>query len=363
MNILFISALLGSRHAGPTYSVPQQINSIMSVANVHWINFKEVEDESVFDLNTDYNYCNPLRFNFDKLKKPFNKPDLVVVEEFFKLEYVSIVNQMIKKKIPYIIIPRCQMTEKYLFNKKIKKKIADFIFFNKMSKNATAVQFLSKQEYLDSKKYYNGKSFIIPNGIKLYELKSDYDKNNKNSYNGVFIGRYNVWQKGLDILVEAVFNLKDQLKKNGIKIHLYGPESKSGSRKDIDNLVHKFGVEDLIEVNGPIFNAEKTDVLQKADFFIHTSRFEGLPMSVLEAMANSLPCLVTNGTNIRNEIENANAGWGADDDVHSVEKAFLILIKELNILDKKNHNAYKLAKSYSWDSIAKNWFEEISILI
>lgn len=363
MNILFISALPGSQHAGPTYSVPQQIISEMDNDNIYWVNLQDAPDISVFDSMVEYHYCDCKSFHLENLPEPFNKPDLVVLEEFFKIEYINITKKIWKNKVPYIIVPRCQMTEKYLLNKRLKKIVANKLFYNKIAKKALAVQFLTEQEFEDSKVYYTGKSFIVANGINIPKIDSKEIDENEQSIKGLFIGRYNVWQKGLDILAESVSRVKSELKNNNVKIFLYGPDSRSGSRKDVEELVKKYDIEDIVTINGPIFGEEKKSILCNADFFIHTSRFEGLPMSVLEAMSYGLPCLVTNGTNVRVEIENTDAGWGADDNSEAVENALKKLVKDFSEKNSKGENALSLAKKYSWNRIAKKWHEEVKGLL
>ena len=54
----------------------------------------------------------------------------------------------------------------------------------------------------------------------------------------------------------------------------------------------KLGLSDHIFFEG--FRAEVLPYLQAANVFILTSRSEGLPLSILEAMACGLPCIVTN---------------------------------------------------------------------
>ena len=41
------------------------------------------------------------------------------------------------------------------------------------------------------------------------------------------------------------------------------------------------------------------------DLFIHTFRFEGHPIAVLEALSYGIPCLLTPGTNMAGEVEAA----------------------------------------------------------
>lgn len=359
MNILYISALVGRKGAGPTYSVPKQIISQSRYDSVYWINLSEVEDASYFDA-TYFHQKNPKTFRLEELPKPFCQPDMVVFEEFFKMEFIRIALILQKRRIPYVIVPRCQMTEKYLQNKKVKKMIAGLLFFKGFAKQARSVQFLSEQERVDSKKFYKRHNYIAANGI---DLKKGVVYPNHSQKIGVFIGRYNVWQKGLDIFAEAVSIAKADLKAADIRFVLYGPESPSGSAKDALALVEKFDIAELVEVKGAVFDKEKEYVLKNADFFFHTSRFEGMPMSVLEALSYGLPCLVTQGSNLREVIEENCAGWGADDDAKSVAAAMLMMIKEVDRFKEISTSARKLAEKYSWDVIASDTHQQYEVLV
>ena len=50
MNILFISHLCGSSFAGPTYSVPKQIEAQATVDNIFWYNASAKEKEEIIAL-------------------------------------------------------------------------------------------------------------------------------------------------------------------------------------------------------------------------------------------------------------------------------------------------------------------------
>lgn len=88
------------------------------------------------------------------------------------------------------------------------------------------------------------------------------------------------------------------------------------------------------------------------------SRFEGLSMGLLEALSYGLPCLVTTGSNMREEIEKYDCGWGADNSVESIKNALLALIRDKDKLRIKSENARKLAEKYNWEKIAMDSHEK-----
>ena len=113
------------------------------------------------------------------------------------------------------------------------------------------------------------------------------------------------------------------------------------------------GMTAIISFHDGVFGQEKEDVLISADVFLMTSRFEGHPTGLLEALAYGLPCVVTTGSNMRKEVEEADAGWGADNSVAAIKDAILAMISQRESYISKGKNAYDLSLKYDWDALAK----------
>ncbi len=353
MNILYVSALEGGKYTGPTYSVPSKIKAQQEFDNIYWVNLSNIENAKLFPKEF-YHYIPWNKFKFEILPEPFNKPDLVIFEELFKTEFCLATRRAEALGIPYIVVPRCQMTEKYIKNKHLKKVVASALLFKRIAKKAVSVQFLTEQEKEDSKEFYSGKSFIMPNGIKIQEECAQIGTE---PVVGTFIGRYSVWQKGLDLLFEAVEKEKDLLKQHNIIFKLYGPDERTGSSETIREMVMEKGLDELVSVNGPVFDEDKKNALLNSSFFVHTSRFEGMPMSVLDALSYGLPCLVTQGSNVREVIEDNDAGWGADNSVESIQQALVALCNSIDGIQEKSVHAKEVARMFSWKEISRKSHE------
>lgn len=348
MNILFISKLSGNLFAGPNNSVPAQVKAQSEVDNVFWYNINKIklqEWESIGCKNLiDYPSC-----RIKDLPAPFNMPDIAVLEEFYCYAFSKIVKDLIEQDIPYVIIPRSELTGSAQKKKRLKKIMGNIIYFNGIFNNSCAIQYLSEQEKTESKGRWKKHSYVIPNGTNQKEkIKETFSTD---ALKVVYIGRYERYQKGLDFLIESINRCKSVLRKANFALNMYGV-NQDDTVSILKNEIHKYDIVDLININDCVFSVEKEKVLLESDVFILTSRFEGMPMGLIEALSYGLPCVITKGTNLSKEVAEYDAGWIADNSIESVEKALLNMVQERMLLADKSKNALALAKNYSWHSIA-----------
>jgi glycosyltransferase involved in cell wall biosynthesis len=66
-----------------------------------------------------------------------------------------------------------------------------------------------------------------------------------------------------------------------------------GDQQRLQDLINESGIQDLILLCQPVFDAEKVACLASADVFVLPSYHEGMPISVIEAMASGLPVVAT----------------------------------------------------------------------
>ena len=350
MNILYISKLSGNLWAGPNNSVPEQIRAQSTIDNCFWynINYNKNDEWNKNGLNC-WNLNDFPSGKLADLPDPFNHPDLTIIEELYCFPFERIIVDLIRAHIPYVIIPRSTLTEQAQRKKRLKKKIGNILFFRWVLQNATAIQFLTEQEKRESTLMWSGKSFVIPNGI--HYLAKRHEKYAPKGIQAVYVGRIEIYQKGLDMLLQAIASMKPELEANYFTLRIYGPD-REGACRVLEQIIREKQLGKLVFICGPVFGEEKHRILSSADLFIMTSRFEGLPMSLIEALAHYLPCITTKGTNLADKIEEANAGWTADNNAESISTALLTMLQERGLLMEKGMNAGMLASQYFWDQIA-----------
>jgi glycosyltransferase involved in cell wall biosynthesis len=121
----------------------------------------------------------------------------------------------------------------------------------------------------------------------------------------LFVGRLDVFHKGLDFLVEAVAAAP------GWHLALAGPDFRGGGRWLLAR-VETLGVRPRVTLLGPRYGQALHQAYAAADLFALTSRWEGLPISLLEALSHATPALVTPAVDGVMGIAAAGAGWVAD---------------------------------------------------
>ena len=344
MVILHIATIRSEALTGVAVAVPQHVNVQGMFAQVGFVN---VAGDTIPGIKNQFPYGE--KFLISNLPEPFCKPNLIVFHEVYRPAFLKLYKQAKAANIPYIIIPHGCLTREAQRKKRLKKVAANFLLFNAFINRAAAIQFLSEQERRDSR---FGKNKILgSNGVFLPEArKRDFSID---SVRLVYIGRTEVRIKGLDLMLEAVFHVGDTLRGEEVNLSLYGPDME-GRHDELRGLIARLQIGDLVELNGAITGEEKKAVLLDADVFIQTSRSEGMPMGILEAMSYGLPCLVTRGTRLGEIIERYDAGWVAETDSRSIAETILKMLNERDRWEEKSRNVVKLIEeNFQWNKVAQ----------
>ncbi len=360
MNILYISKLTGNLWAGPNNSVPAQVEAQSKIDNVFWYNLNNVKRQEWVDKGLPiYNLVDIPSGRLRDLPSPFNKPDIVIVEEVYCHTFSRIIYDIQKADIPYIVIPRSTLTKQAQKHHHWKKLIGNFIYYNNMLKKAAAIQYLTQNELEESGSRWNKTSFIIPNGIEMpCKSKTNF---NTNHIVATYIGRLEVYQKGLDLLLEAINYAKKELREINFKLNIYGPDQENGKLK-IENLINEYNINDLVSVNDSVVGLEKERVLLDSDIFIMTSRFEGFSVGLIEALSYGIPCIVSIGTNLADKISKIGAGWKCECNAKSIKETLIESLQNKNLLCLYSQSAINLSLQYNWSSIAlssKKMYEKV----
>lgn len=199
------------------------------------------------------------------------------------------------------------------------------------------------------------KSKVIPNYIKFEDLETS-SKCKSEVVNVAFIGSI-VPIKGLENLVEIV-NLLDQ--ENYI-INIYGdiPTDDYKWYKDkIQKLIDKYNLRKYFSFNG--WKENIVPHINETDIVVLTSKSEGLPRAILEAMSLSKPVIAFNVGGVSSLIKDNYNGFLIE---YGNNKDFALklskLIEDSNLREQFGRNSFKVVKESFSDKVVKKKLLEI----
>lgn len=351
MIILHIAHLSNSKYSGVDNAVPKQVIAQQPFATVGLINTTNIPVSGIVNF---FSFSNP--FSVESLPEPFNRPDLVVFHEVYRPEYLGIYKKLRKSGIPYVVVPHGCLTKQAQHKKWLKKKAGNILLFNSFIHGAEALQFLSLREKEQTS--VNMKSFIGTNGIVFPETA--LPKENIHPVQFLYIGRLEVAIKGIDLMLKAIEEISDFLRENQCRFSLLGPDE-NNYHSEIQKLIDDYGISDLVLLGDGVFGDDKAEKYRNSSCFIQTSRSEGMSMGILEALSYGLPCIVTEGTGMADEITKADAGWGCSTSSEGIKNAIERAVKEKDTIPEKSRNAEKYIKeNYTWDIVARNVIKSYS---
>ena len=126
---------------------------------------------------------------------------------------------------------------------------------------------------------------VIFNGVDLSNCKVKEDYTKKSEFKIVHIGRFmDVKNHAMILKTFAMFSKRHA----DAKLQLIGDGE---LRKDMVQLAQELGVENFVEFAGLQSNVYPW--LHDADIFVLPSKFEGMPMTLIEAMGTGLPIIAS----------------------------------------------------------------------
>ena len=122
-------------------------------------------------------------------------------------------------------------------------------------------------------------------------------------------------------------------------------------REETQQLAVTLGIRDKV-----IFLGNQTNIypfLQEADIFLLPSIFEGMPMTIIEAMGTGLPIVASNVGGVPDMLEDGNSGLLVSCDPDAVAGAVVQLLEQKNLREKLGTNALCGSKTFGADHMAR----------
>ncbi|MDS1309459.1 glycosyltransferase [Marinobacter xiaoshiensis] len=199
---------------------------------------------------------------------------------------------------------------------------------------------------------FSEKTFVLPNGVSIPEVYDDQPREKLI----VSVGRL-APQKRFDRLIEAVALVQDSVRGQGYRCEIYGD---GPLYSELHNQINSLNVDDIVILKGATPNIEA--VYRKADFFVLPSDFEGLPITLLEALSFGLPSVAFQDCNGPNEIIQSDVNGKLVGDVKELGDVITAFITD-QFHQSLRANARARASAYSLENCLSAWLTEISGVI
>ena len=217
------------------------------------------------------------------------------------------------------------------------------------------LRFLFKHKYA----YPVGISSIITDQIKeLYKLKNVTtiynpvdtskflaNKENHDKFTFITIGRMSP-QKNQALLLKSFSNIVKK-NKNVSLIFIGDGELK----EELFALTKQLNIENYVKYIGNVSNVEC--FLNKADVFVLSSTYEGLPMTILEAMSIGLPIISTNVGGVKDVVTDNGLLVGVNE--NELTEAMELIMYSKEKYDNFANNSKKNANNFNLEKIAKEY--------
>ena len=275
-----------------------------------------VREQNKQGLNADMFAINPTKRDFDytvitSMKEVMQKMrrrryDIIVFHGLFFWKIVFLGIYVCLFRIPFLIKPHSGLMRHALKKGSIKKHIYIILILRPLLFMSQGFLFINNDEHKNSVRLKR-KYFIEPNGLEMQERRA-VKKEHGDKLRLFYLGRIDYIHKGIDLLIGSLRILENEGYAEACDFRIYG----TGSEKDIGRIrsdMRSFPTS-FVRYCGPVFKEEKERVLRESNIIVLTSRYEGFPTVIMEALSYGIPCVCTEGTNA-SEIVERKLGWMA----------------------------------------------------
>jgi glycosyltransferase involved in cell wall biosynthesis len=286
------------------------------------------------------------------LRRSLPQFDIVHLHSVFLWPTTAVAAAARRIDLPYVLSPRGMLVPELIQRKSsiIKRSWID-LFERRNLARAAAVHVTSDLEAASLKRLglCARRIAVIPNGVEPPPSRPDGDSANLFDQFPkpmvLYLGRIN-WKKGLDRLLTAMALVP------GAHLVVAGNDEEDYT-KHLRSLACQSGVSERIHFVGPIYGEQKWKAFAAAKVFALPSYSENFGNAVLEAMAASVPVVVTREVGLAKAIAELGAGLVVDGSTDKIAEAISRILADTGLRTKMGAAGRRSAlEHFSWASIA-----------
>jgi glycosyltransferase involved in cell wall biosynthesis/O-antigen/teichoic acid export membrane protein len=183
---------------------------------------------------------------------------------------------------------------------------------------------------------------VVPNGVP----RGAFDVRAERGNDVVFLGRLEIAQKGLDLLLDAVAAVPDELP-GRLVLAGDGPD-----RRALEVRAQRLGIADRVVFAGRVEGADKLALLAGARLVAMPSRFETFGIVAAEALACGTPVVAFEIPSLREVVAPGTGVLVPAFDVAAFGRALVELARDRERVEAMGRQGRAHARRYDWDDVA-----------
>lgn len=292
---------------------------------------------------------------FDQL---VDSPDLTVahLHGVWEPMLARVAAQARRRRAPYVVTPHGLLDPYSLSQSSLKKRLSMGLVQRRMLNAAAAIHALNEDEkQCIAPLKLTAPVAIVPNGVDLDTLdplpepgrfRTQHPRLGEAPFL-LFLSRLHR-KKGLDILVDAF----DRYARAGGNMHLVVAGPDGGECDATLKLIQHRNLADRIHMVGPLYGPDKLAALRDAFAFVLSSRQEGFSIAITEALACSLPVIISDSSHFP-EVAEVGAGRVLPLEAAAFAKAFNELEADPEAAAAMGRAGAQLVRDrYTWPKVA-----------
>jgi glycosyltransferase involved in cell wall biosynthesis len=219
-----------------------------------------------------------------------------------------------------------------------------WLYFNVL-KRYDVVVFNSPNASLIYNNKYKLKSHAVLNGLRDYELSKNFSFNNLSL---VTLSKLTK-QKNVDFIIKSFAIINNRF--NSSKLTIIGDGIE---KEELIALTKLYEISDKVVFKGMV--RHPIEELKSHAVFLYASSFEGMPNSIMEAVATSLPVVTTNfNYGLENLVIDSVNGYITNRLESEYADAIIEIITNHEKRLRFAKNSYKIAKSLKVEKTQNSW--------
>ncbi|MCE7741626.1 MAG: glycosyltransferase family 4 protein [Candidatus Heimdallarchaeota archaeon] len=222
----------------------------------------------------------------------------------------------------------------------------------KQADHLIAVSEPIKQEIMENYPIEDSKISVIPNGVDITKYTKDenkiYEKNDDEFVLG-FLGRMMI-RKGSELLAPLLKRVKDV--NPNVKLLFAGDDLKQ--KKNFARTLKNYDLTESVVDLGYIDDNMKNSFFSSVDLFLLPSNYEGMNLTLLEALSCQTPILAAPEAVT---FEHDDTIFTAQRNVKSFADKIVELMENKQLLSSIAKKSRGIAEKYTWDNTAEQTLE------